>query len=68
MFALCVDGKMVRARRHERVRVSDTAALRLGGSAANRSGNFDGLIDELRIYARGLTDAEITALASGAAP
>jgi hypothetical protein len=40
----------------------------LGGSRFNAGGSFDGLVDEPRIYARALTDAEITAPAGGAAP
>jgi len=57
---------MVLTRRHERTRVTSGVPLRLGGDRP--SGNFDGLVDELRIYARALTDQEIAALAGGAAP
>jgi hypothetical protein len=66
-LSLHVDGRMVAGRRHERTRVSTAVPLRLGGGA-NPEGDYDGLIDELRIYSRALTDTEITALAGGAAP
>jgi sialidase-1 len=68
MLSLHVDGRTVLVKSHPRVRVSSGVPLRLGGSRFNAGGNFDGLVDELRIYARALTDAEITALAGGAAP
>jgi hypothetical protein len=68
MLSLHVDGHMVGARRHQRARVMSGVPLRLGGSRANPAGDFNGLIDELRIYRRPLTDPEIAALAGGAAP
>jgi sialidase-1 len=68
MLSLHVDGRMMRARRHDPTRVTSGAPLWLGGSRANPDADFDGLIDELRIYARALSEAEITALAGGAAP
>lgn len=68
MLSLHVDGRPVVVRSHPRVRASSDVPLRLGGGRFNAAGDFDGLIDELRIYTRALTDAEITALAGGAAP
>lgn len=44
---------------------SSSAPLYLGSRAADRANDFDGQIDEVRIYSRTLTDAEIQALASG---
>jgi hypothetical protein len=68
VLSLYADGHHLMSRRHQRARVESGVPLRLGGSRANPAGDFNGLIDELRIYRRALTDPEIAALADGAAP
>jgi hypothetical protein len=57
---LFVDGAEVAAQAAPGPLVTSTGALRIGGNS-QRSEWFTGLVDEVRVYARPLTGAEITA-------
>jgi hypothetical protein len=66
-FLLYVDGKQIGIRELEVVPPPAKAPLTLGASADGRSG-MDGWLDDVRIYHRALSDAEVESLAAGREP
>lgn len=62
---LYINGKLKKSQRENTTNPIDRCAggnLRFGAQEANDLNCFDGMMDEIRIYNRGLTQAEITAL------
>lgn len=58
VLRLYVDGRLVAAKRHGRRAAKSAGRLLIGGS---RGASFKGAIDEVRVYRRALTTAEIRA-------
>jgi sialidase-1 len=67
-LALFVDGRLQGTRPHTLGNISNTAPVWIAGFGSNSELNFDGQVDELRIYNRALGAGEIRALASVPAP
>jgi hypothetical protein len=67
-LALWLDGKLIATQPHSFGSVSNTAPLWMGGFGTSDTLEFDGQIDDVRLYGRALGAAEIRALASVPAP
>jgi hypothetical protein len=68
LLVLYVDGQAVGRRPHTLVSLTNNEPLQIGGFGNSSSFDFDGLIDEVSMWSRALTDQEIAALASGVTP
>ena len=67
-LSLFLDGRAVGTRAHTLGSLSNTAPLQMGGFGNSGILEFDGQLDEVRLYSRALSTAEITALASVPGP
>lgn len=63
-LALYIDGVRVSAKQWPSALVEDVGAAVRAGCRANNTGFIDGVIDELRLYARALTPTEIAQLSA----
>ena len=63
-LALFVDGKQVAVVKHMLGAISNTAPLQFGAFGVGAAYDFDGSLDEVRLYSRALSAAEIAALAA----
>jgi hypothetical protein len=65
---LFADGILRETATHAFGTLSGNGPLVIGGFAGQAWADYDGKLDDLRLYGRALSNAEITALAGGAAP
>jgi hypothetical protein len=66
--AIFADGVLTETKAHGVRSLSSQAPLRMGSHAGEAWSDYDGGLDDVRVYGRALTDAEIGLLASGNVP